>query len=218
MTDGSPFQSTAEDDEIARLKAMAQKLRSEAAALEAEQAQERAKVAKLAFEKFDKNVDGKISLEELKLGLETSLKTDLSDDRVKKLMEEFDVSGDGYIQLEEMVSVDQFRNKLEAFSTEERRLAVELAQEARKEEEMARLAEAKLEILNEKDPTTRDKIVSVLPYLFPLMDSLQFARFFIVDNIDNPFVTILGLLFAAYRSIPFSGFIAFFTLYRRILV
>jgi len=87
-----------------------------------------------------------------------------------------------------------------------------LALHRQKEEEMARLAEAKLEILNEKDPTTRDKIVSVLPYLFPLMDSLQFARFFIVDNIDNPFVTILGLLFAAYRSIPFSGFIAFFAL------
>ena len=147
------------------------------------------------------------------MGLEATLKTQVSDGQVAKLMEEFDASGDGYLQQDEMVSVDQFRNKLEAFSREERMLATELAQEARKEEEMARLAEAKLEILNEKDPTTRDKIVSVLPYLFPLMDSLQFGRFFIMENVDNPIVAIVGLIFAAYRSIPFSGFIAFLALY-----
>jgi len=191
---------------------MAQKLRSEAAALEAEQAEDRANLAKLAFDKFDDNSDGKISKEELKAGLEASLKTEISEDRVQKLMDKFDVSGDGYLQLEEMVSVDQFRNQLEAFSREEKRLAREAAIEAEKEEEASRLAEAKLAILNEKDPTQTDKIVSVLPYLFPLLDSLQFGRYFLIDNPDNPFVFILALLFAAYKSIPFSGFAAFIAL------
>ena len=191
---------------------MAQKLRSEAASLEAEQAEERANVAKLAFEKFDNDSDGKISLKELKLGLEASLKTELSEERVQKLMDKLDVSGNEYLQLEEMVSVDQFRNQLEAFSREEKRLAKEKVQEAQQEEEASRLAEAKLAVLNEKDPTQMDKIVSVLPYLFPLFDSLQFGRQFFIENADNPLVGVLGLLFTAYKSIPLSGFLAYLAL------
>lgn len=208
----STSSSSGADDEIQRLKAMAQKLRSEAASLEANQAEERASVAKLAFEKFDKNQDGDISLEELKAGLEKSMKMELSNERVQKLMNEFDVSGDGSLQLDEMVSVDKFRNKLEAYAREEKRLAREAVGEAKKEEEMARIAEMRLEILNDKEPTTKDKLISVLPYLFPLLDSLQFGRFLIMENADNPLVGLLGLLFAAYRSIPFSGFIAFLAL------
>jgi hypothetical protein len=44
------------------------------------------------------------------------------------------------------------------------------------------------------------------------LDSLQFGRFLIVENADNPVVTALALLYAAYRSIPFSGFVAFLAL------
>jgi len=111
-----------------------------------------------------------------------------------------------------MVSVDQFRNKLEAFSREEKMLAMDLAKEAQKEEEMARLAEAKLEFLNEKEPTAVDRAVSVLPYLFPLVDSLQFGKYFALQHGDNPLVAVLALFFAAYRSVPFSGFLAFIAL------
>jgi len=203
---------TEQDDEIARLKAMAQQLRSEAASLEADQAKDRADVAKLAFEKFDLNQDGEISVEELKAGLEKQMKIELSDDRVQQLMKEFDVNNDGFLQVDEMVSVDQFRNKLESFAREEKRLARQALADAKKEEDKAKLAEARLEILNDKDPTQRDKVLSVLPYLFPLLDSLQFARFLIVDNAENPIVGLLGLLYATYRSIPFSGFVAFLAL------
>ena len=204
--------STTEEDEIARLKAMAQKLRAEAASLEAEQAEERANVARIAFEKFDNNSDGKISLEELKSGLEASLKTEISQERVQKLMDKFDVSGDGYLQLEEFVSVEQFRNQLEAFSREEKQLAREAVLEAQKEEEMAQRAEARMSLLNDKEPTQSDKLLSILPYLFPLFDSIQFGRYFFIDNADNPLVAIFGLAYAAYRSIPFSGFAAFIAL------
>lgn len=204
--------TTDEDDEIARLKAMAQKLRAEAASLEAEQAKERANVARLAFEKFDYNSDGKISVDELKAGLEASMKTEISQERVQKLMDKFDVSGDGYLQLEEMVSVDQFRNQLEAFSREEKRLAQEASLEAKKQEEEAKKAESRMALLNDKEPTQSDKILSILPYLFPLFDSFQFGRYFFIDNADNLFLGLLGLLYAGYRSIPFSGFAAFIAL------
>lgn len=204
--------TTDEDDEISRLRAMAQKLRSEAAALESEQAKERASIARLAFDKFDNDADGKISKEELKAGLEASLKTEVSEQRIQKLMEKFDVSGDGFLQLEEMVSVDQFRNQLEAFSREEKQVARDAVLVAQKEEEASQAAEAKLAMLNDKEPTQTDKIVSVLPYLFPLLDSLQFGRYVILDNPENPLVFILALLFSAYKAIPFSGFAAFIAL------
>lgn len=204
--------STDEDDEITRLKAMAQKLRAEAANLEAEQFAERANVARIAFEKFDDDSDGKISLEELKKGLEASLKTEIPKERVQKLMNKFDVSGDGYLQLEEMVSVDQFRNQLEAFSREEKSLARDASMAAQKEAEAAEKAEAKMAVLNDKEPTQSDKVLSVLPYLFPLLDSLQFGRFFFMENQDNPLFNIVGLAYGAYRAIPFSGFAAFIAL------
>merc|ERR1712071_275012 len=97
---------------------------------------------------------------------------------------------------------------------EEKRLAAEAVQESKRQEQEALLAEAKLEFLNEKEPTISDKIFSVLPYLFPLMDGLQYGRFLLgaEDAGANPFVVVLALLYSLYRSIPFSGFVAFFAL------
>jgi hypothetical protein len=212
MNTHSPEEQMVADDEISRLKIMAQKLRAEAAALEAERAQELANAASVAFEKFDVDNDGVITLEELKRGLEKTLKTELSTERVKMIMDEFDVSGDGKLQIDEMVTVDQFRNKLAFIVQEEKRLAKEAVIAAKQEEELAKLAEARMSILNDGEPTGRDKLLSILPYLFPLLDSLQFGRFLIVENADNPLVGLLALAYAAYRSIPFSGFVAFLAL------
>merc|ERR1712127_576789 len=147
-------------------------------------------------------------------GLEKELKTEISEQRVKELMEVFDKSGDGALQLDEFVTVDRFRNQLEALTREEKRLAAEAEQESKRREQEALLAQAKLEFLNEKEPTTSDKLVSVLPYLFPLMDGLQYGRFLLgaEDAGANPFVIILAVLYGLYRSIPFSGFAAFFAL------
>ena len=212
MNTHSPEEQMVADDEISRLKTMAQKLRAEAAALEAERQEELANAASIAFEKFDVNNDGVITLEELKAGLEKTLKTELSTERVKMIMDEFDMSGDGQLQIDEMVTVDQFRNKLQFIVQEEKRLAKEAAIAAKQEEELAKLAEARLTLLNDSEPTGRDKLLSILPYLFPLLDSLQFGRFLIVENADNPLVGLLALAYAAYRSIPFSGFVAFLAL------
>jgi len=160
------------------------------------------------------NQDGEISFSELKTGLEKVFKTELSEKRVQELMKEFDASGDGALQLNEFVSLDQFRTKLEALSREEKRLAAEALQRAKKEEEEAKFAVAKLEILNEKAPSNQDKVLSLLPYLFPLMDGLQYGRFLLnAEGAEsNPIVVALAVLYALYRTIPFSGFIAFFAL------
>ena len=81
--------------------------------------------AKLAFEKFDTDVDGKLTVDELKSGLENTLNIQLSYDRVAQLIEEFDVNHDGYLQLDEMVTIDKFRSKIEALSREEMESAMQ---------------------------------------------------------------------------------------------
>ena len=144
-----------EDSEIDRLRAMAAKLRAEASILEANKAQQLADAAETAFRQFDTNKDGEISVTELKAGLEKALKTNFSEQRVQELMKEFDASGDGALQLDEfvVVGVDKFRNKLEEFSREEKRLASEAKKLAQKEKEIAAKLEAKAAILNDKPPT-----------------------------------------------------------------
>lgn len=173
-----------------------------------------AEAAERAFQSFDTNKDGEISVAELKEGLEKEFKTELSDKRVQELMKEFDASGDGALQLDEFVGIDIFRNKLELLAQEEKRLAQEAAEKAKREEVEAALALAKVEILNEKEPTTSDKILSVLPYFFPLFDGLQWGRFLLgAEGAEsNPFVLALALLYAFYRSIPLSGFLSFLVL------
>mmetsp|Transcript_39820 Transcript_39820/g.96108 ORF Transcript_39820/g.96108 Transcript_39820/m.96108 type:complete len:398 (+) Transcript_39820:398-1591(+) len=208
----TPEDQAVADDEIERLKAMAQKLRAEAASLEAERAEELAQATQHVFDQFDKNQDGEIGLDELKAGLEKGLKTELSDTRVKMIMDEFDKNQDGKLQLNEMVSMEQFKSRLEKLTQEEKRLAKEAKIQAQREAEVAKVVEAQLEMFNDKEPTATDKVLSILPYLFPLLDSLQWGRFLLTENADNPFVVILALLYAAYRAIPFSGFASFLAL------
>eukprot|EP00546_Thalassionema_frauenfeldii_P013312 CAMPEP_0178927946 /NCGR_PEP_ID=MMETSP0786-20121207/19547_1 /TAXON_ID=186022 /ORGANISM="Thalassionema frauenfeldii, Strain CCMP 1798" /LENGTH=384 /DNA_ID=CAMNT_0020603589 /DNA_START=137 /DNA_END=1288 /DNA_ORIENTATION=- len=194
------------DDEVERLKSMAAQLRAEAASLEAEKAQEVADATERAFQKFDVNKDGEISFEELKDGLEKVLKTELEEKRVKTLMDEFDTSGDGALQMDEFVSVDRFRSRLEGIIRDEKAAALEAKKQAKIEKEAAVLAEARANILNDGPPTNKDKVLSTIPYLFPLMDGLLFGRFLLTDT-DNPAVQILGLIYTIYRNIPFSGFV-----------
>jgi len=200
------------DDEIERLKSMAAKLRAEVASLEADRQEELALAAQHAFEKFDTNKDGVISLEELKEGLERELKLELPEKRVKKVMEDFDTTGSGELQLDEFVSVEQFRNKLEALARDEKQAALDAAKAAQKEEAVAQVIQQQLDMINEKPPSASERVLSCLPYLFPLLDSLQFGRYLMLDNADNIFVAILAIVFALYRSIPFSGLICFFAL------
>ena len=204
-------ESEGSSSEVERLKSMAAKLRAEASALEAQQKEERANETERAFRKFDTNQDGQISFLELKKGLEKYLKTELKEDRVKKLMQEFDASGDGSLQLDEFVNVEQFRNRLDRIIRDEKTSAIEAQQTAKKEAEAAAFAAAKMELINDREPTLSEKAISILPYLLPLLDGLQFGRF-LLEGQDNPLIAILAAFFILYRSIPLSGFIAFFAL------
>lgn len=200
------------DDDITRLKSMAAKLRAEASQLEAQQTQTKADVAQRAFAKFDVNNDGMVSVSELKAGLEKTFKLELSDERATQLMQSFDASGDSALQLDEFVTTDQFRNRLDALVRDEKRQAREAAKEAKEEEENAQLLQSRLDLVNDKEPTNKEKAIACLPYLFPLLDSLQYASVWVNGHPDNVIGQLLATLYGAYLSIPFGGFIAFFAL------
>jgi Chloroplast import apparatus Tic20-like/EF-hand domain pair len=198
--------------EISRLRSMAAKLRAEAAALESEKQAEILAATERAFASFDLDADGTVSLAELKSGLERTLKMTLSEARVQQLLQKLDTSGDGVLQPSEFVTVDQMRNTLEALIRDEKQLAREAAKQAAYEAEISAALQAQLDLINDQPPTATDKLVSVLPYLFPLLDGLQYAAPVLLKNTDNPLVQAVGLLYTLYRTIPFGGFIAFFAL------
>ena len=200
------------NDEVQRLQAMAAKLRQEAAELELQQASERARAVEIAFDKFDTNHDGALSLDELKAALEKTFQLNLPEERVQRLLDDFDTSGDGKIQKDEFVSMDAFRNRLESLAAEERQEALAATRIAQKEEEVAAFLEAQLDKINDKPPSPTDKVVSVLPYLFPLMDGLLYGNFLLSGQESNPIVAVLGLLYTFYRAIPFGGVLTFFGL------
>jgi len=191
---------------------MAARLREEAAALEGKQAGERSQAAGKAFDKFDTNQDGELSLDELRVALEKTFKLVVPDDQVQRLMEDFDTSGDGKLQKDEFVGIEQFRNRLDSIVYEERQQEVESRKLAQKEAEIAQLIESQLELINDKKPSTTDRVVSALPYLLPLMDGLSFGKFLLTGHESNPLVGALALLFTIYKSIPFGGLVAFFAL------
>mmetsp|Transcript_12653 Transcript_12653/g.25286 ORF Transcript_12653/g.25286 Transcript_12653/m.25286 type:complete len:951 (+) Transcript_12653:88-2940(+) len=64
------------------------------------------------FMQFDINNDGVVSIGELKEGLEKKLCLKLTQRQARKVMELFDESQDGYLQEDEMVSLAQFKFRL----------------------------------------------------------------------------------------------------------
>ena len=200
------------DQEVERLKAMAAQLREEAAALERKQARDRAEATGRAFDRFDTDQDGELSLDELKVALEKTYKLEVPADQVERLMDAFDTNGDGRLQKDEFVGIEQFRNRLDAIANEKRQQEVAIRKSAQKEAEVAQLIEAQLDLINDKPPSTTDRLVSALPYLLPLMDGLSFGKYLLTGHEGNPLVGVLALLYTVYNSIPFSGFVAYFGL------
>lgn len=164
------------------------------------------------FDSFDTNRDGKISLEELRDGLSRVLEASVSEQQARKIMDQFDKSGDGALQFDEFQNVDNFRSKFERILDEERRMANEAQRNALLARDEAQKLDAISVMINNKPPTSADRIVSVLPFLLPLLDALPYASSLIRDyQLDsNPLIVFVSFLFILYQTVPFSGLIAFF--------
>jgi hypothetical protein len=200
------------DNEVERLRTMAKQLREEATTLGAEQARKVSESTQKAFSKFDLNKDGTISVDELKAGLEKAFKHEIPERRIEKLVVKFDQNGDGILQMDEFVSVDKMRNQLDSLIREEKGIELEESKRVQQAEESEKLSEMRMALVNDGEPTTTDKVLSVAPYILPLLDSIQFASFFATKHPDNVFAQGALIAYTLYRSIPFSGFLAYFGL------
>jgi hypothetical protein len=200
------------DNEVERLRTMAKQLREEATTLGAEQARKVSESTQKAFSKFDINKDGTISVDELKAGLEKAFKHEIPESRIEKLVVKFDQNGDGILQMDEFVSVDKMRNQLDSLIREEKGIELEESKRVQQAEESEKLSEMRMALVNDGEPTTTDKVLSVAPYILPLLDSIQFASFFATKHPDNVFAQGALIAYTLYRSIPFSGFLAYFGL------
>ncbi|XP_010415182.1 PREDICTED: probable calcium-binding protein CML23 [Camelina sativa] len=65
---------------------------------------------KKVFQRFDKNNDGKISIDELK-DVIGALSPNASQEETKSMMKEFDLDGNGYIDLDEFVALFQVKQE-----------------------------------------------------------------------------------------------------------
>ena len=201
--------------QIARLNAEAAKLRAEAAELEAIQRKEDIEKITQVFRSFDTDASGSISVAELRKGLETALKASVSEEQAKKVLTAFDTSGDGELQLDEfpVQGIESFRNKLATILREEKRQAAVAEQEARVAKAKSDELDLIVEMINNRPPNVKDKVVSCLPYLLPVLDALPYGKSIITSayaDQSNFFMDSLAFLYQIYETIPFSGLILFY--------
>ncbi len=79
------------------------------------------------FVKFDTDNDGVVSLNELKSGLENELFVNLTQSQVRKVMDLFDDSKDGELQVDEMVSLTEFKLRLKVVWDEMKSNALDIS-------------------------------------------------------------------------------------------
>ena len=199
-----------EAEDVQELRAAAERLRAEVAALEDQREAAKAEAAAATFAAFDTNKDGVVEEEELRAGLLKKFGLEVDDGQMVALMEEFDTNKDGVLELKEF-QVDLIRSKVEALQRAEKeaiREAKRLALEAdRIEKEKQNLMDLFGEENTNNDVGTR--VLSCLPYFLPLIDATTYGQFILTQNLP-----ILGLALAPFvaifRAIPFGGLITFF--------
>ena len=180
------------------------------------QQQERAQALADAFDKLDKNKDGQLNVEELRDGLSQLLKAPITDRQAEELMKIFDEGGDGLLQLNEFQGIEKLKSRLEQFMRDEKMAAIKVEMTAR-EAKMASEASEKrvqelIELLNSKPPSFSDKLLSIIPYLVPLIDLLQYGRVLLSPFEDNFVIRAWIILYNLYTKIPFAGLVAFFAI------
>ena len=197
-------------DEVEQLKAAAERLRAEVAALEDQRETAKAEAAAQTFNAFDTNKDGVVEEEELRAGLAKKFGLEVDDGQMATLMEEFDTNKDGVLELKEF-QVDLIRGKVEALQRAEKEAVREAKRLALEAERIEKDKQTIMDMFGEEN-TNNDvgtRLLSCLPYFLPLIDASTYGQFILTQQ-----APLLGLLLApfvaVFRAIPFGGLITFF--------
>ena len=83
------------------------------------------------FQLFDTDKSGSVDVDELREGLQKTIKLQLSEEEAIRLMNAFDDNGDGVLQPSEFKSVEDFKRKFEEFVRKEKEVATAARVEAR---------------------------------------------------------------------------------------
>ena len=171
----------------------------------------------VAFGVFDDHSGGLNTLTELKTGLSEVLAELINEDQAVRILKTFDTATEGAtptITSTEHYSAEAFRNKLYRILQDEKDAAFFAKREASTAKLAAEKAEAIAELVNNRAPTRLDRVLGGLPYLLPLLDAFPYGKFLadLMDLLDNPLYAGLARLHAAYRNVPLSGLVGFFSL------
>lgn len=210
MTRTAPLLMSA-DDEVAQLKAAAERLRSEVAQLEQDRDSAADSARAAAFAAFDKNKDGSIEPEELRVGLSERFGLDATAGQLEELFKEFDSNNDGVLQLDEF-QLDMLRGRLESLQRTEKEMDREQKRLAMEAKTLESQKNSLQEMLGEENMANGvgARAFACLPYILPLCDAAQYGRFILTA------VPLLGQTLAplvvVFRAVPFGGLLAFWVM------
>jgi len=195
-------------------------LRAEAARLEAEQKEVDAENLAKLFRSFDSNNDGIISVQELQEGLSAALAPasksgfTVTSEQAARVLAAFDLSGDGALQLSEFppLGVEAFRSRLEQLLRDEESAVRVAREQLRRAQAEARALAEIAAMINNEPPSGADRVLALLPFLLPFLDSLEYSRALIAacQLQDNPVVSAVLQLSRAFEAVPFSGLATFY--------
>lgn len=125
---------TTTDPEVQQLLAAAAALRAQAAELEVSKREEELQQISKAFDSFDLDGDGSVSLEELRIGMNKLLKTEISEEKIRQVLDAFDEDDSGTLERSEFKNPQQLKMKLDEIVREDKEKAVEARKKAKEEE------------------------------------------------------------------------------------
>ena len=164
-----------------------------------------------AFREFDRSHDGRVSVQELKKEIASSLSRTISEEQTSKIMQSLDLGQDESSQQDDFRGVEELRRRLDKIIQDEKDAAFMAKRSSVAAKLAAQKAEAIAELISNRHPSAVDRLVASLPYLLPLLDALPYGRTLLENTglLYSPIFAPLLFLQSIYQGIPLTGVIAF---------
>mmetsp|Transcript_34522 Transcript_34522/g.99119 ORF Transcript_34522/g.99119 Transcript_34522/m.99119 type:complete len:436 (-) Transcript_34522:213-1520(-) len=207
-------QSTASiEEEIAALEAEAAKLRAGASELQAIKVEGVLEERKRWFRVFDVDSSGGIDAAEIKMGMKEFNGTELDESRAAQLLQAHDANKSGVLELDEF-DPSRLHTTLEQIKSEEQKgeetARAEKAVTLEKERQEEEITTYYTKLPGNQDVGIVTRLVSVMAYLLPLVDTVRFGLpLAVVEPALQPLFALLIPVCQLFASIPLGTLIVF---------